>query len=153
MFVDFTYNRLANYLHIISRICCSRRRRHNLLNNTMFIQTHIYGVPLSSQYPFESRKTEKMCRLVSYISMLVKHTTYGTVLLQRENLRHRHPGHIRYLLDRMRRSAIRSAELLEGVQTNRRESFRSKNTCNTQLSDINPELIPVCTKLLHLQFR
>ncbi len=31
MFADFTYNRLANYLHIISRICCSRRRRHTLV--------------------------------------------------------------------------------------------------------------------------
>ncbi len=31
MFADFTYNRLANYLHIISRICCSRRRRHRII--------------------------------------------------------------------------------------------------------------------------
>ncbi len=29
-FADFSYNELANYLHIISRFCCSLRCRHNL---------------------------------------------------------------------------------------------------------------------------
>jgi hypothetical protein len=35
-FADFTHNSMANYLHTISRICCSRRYRHNT--------SHVYKV-------------------------------------------------------------------------------------------------------------
>jgi hypothetical protein len=32
-FADFTHNSMANYLHtMISRICCSRRCRHNVID-------------------------------------------------------------------------------------------------------------------------
>ncbi len=50
-FADFTYNTLANYLHTISRISCSRRRRHRPIKlNEYFVYISIWFLNFQLQH-------------------------------------------------------------------------------------------------------